>query len=278
MVKFIETSQTIDVSSTLPPTPDEDFDTGVVTLQLNPALTIPRNAKNVEVSVQAATIWWSIPNVVVGKNKITVSGPYANSPYVLTIPTGLYSLAQLSTAIAQQMTNAGAPATIGGDDFGPIIELLADNATQKVIIRTNYVGTTVDMTMLDSIAPIIGFEFVTVGPSTIAGEGFFAPNTAALAPLQFFQIRSSLVNDGIRTNNSFDSIIAIVLIEGTSPGSQLVFSPRNPQHTAAPHLKGARLTRIKVELTDELGNRVFVPNEIFSALIKISYHLPIEDL
>ena len=70
---YVEASQTLDISSVLPPTPNESFDTGIVKLQLNPSMIIPQNAKNVELSVQAATIWWSIPNITPGRNKISVS-------------------------------------------------------------------------------------------------------------------------------------------------------------------------------------------------------------
>ena len=114
-------------------------------VQLQDGLKIPKDALNVNIAVEEATVWWVVPNIITGQNdKLYITGPDTSDVvqnYVITIPQGLYDLAGLNQAVLRELENAGAKI-----DPDPLITLTPDEPTQKVEIRFNYPTVEVNFT------------------------------------------------------------------------------------------------------------------------------------
>lgn len=234
-------------------------------IELDDPITIPADAVNVHVQVQESTIWWVIPNIETNINDtFSLDDGLGGGPYVVTIAQGLYDLSGLQQAVESALVTAGA----AGGQF----TFLADNATQKVIIRLNATGVTVDFTVPNTFFVILGFLVTDVlGPTVVAQTDFTATNVAAFNTIDYFLIHSDIVPQGIRTNNSYNQTIAQVLID-TTPGSQIVSRPFNPPKSEAQNLIGALRRRLKFWLTTQDGVTLVDTNsESWSARVVISY-------
>lgn len=146
-------------------------------VQLQDGLRIPKDALNVNISVEEATIWWSVPNIITGENdKLYITGPDTLDViqnYVLTIPQGLYDLAGINEAMARELEAAGAKI-----DPEPLITLSPDEATQRVQMRFNYgLGVSIDFSQPDTPRIILGFDAQVYTPVPI--NPILAPNVAA---------------------------------------------------------------------------------------------------
>jgi hypothetical protein len=239
-------------------------------VQLQDGLKIPKDALNVNISVEEATIWWSVPNIITGENdKIYMSGPDpldVVQNYVLTIPQGLYDLAGINEAIARELESAGAKF-----DPEPLVSLTPDEATQKVQLRFNYATVSIDFTPNDTPRAILGFDAAVYTP--LPTNPILAPNVAGFNTINYFLIHSDLTNKGIRFNNNYNQTIGQVLID-VSPGSQIVSKPFNPARINAQELAGANRTNLRFWLTDDEDRRVNTNSEYWTARIVIHYLKP----
>lgn len=239
-------------------------------VQLQDGLKVPKDALNVNISVEEATVWWSVPNIITGENdKIYISGPDTLDVvqnYVLTLPQGLYDLAGINEAIARELEAAGAKI-----DPEPLITLSPDEATQRVQMRFNYATVSIDFTQPDTPRIILGFDAQVYTP--VPTNPILAPNVAAFNRVNYFLIHSDLTNKGIRFNNNYNQTIGQVLID-VAPGSQIVSRPFNPAKINAPELAGTTRTNLRFWLTDDEDRRVNTNNEYWSARIVIHYLRP----
>ena len=244
-------------------------------LQLDIPLSVPRDAVNVKVAVEAATIWWTIPNITVGVNdKFYVTGDDnqvvpVQQNFVITIPQGLYDRSGLNNALLSGLEAAGARVSPT-----PIVQLLEDSSTQKVQIRLNYTNTSVDFTQVDTCRDILGFNSQVVGPSVSAPLNILADNIAAFNQINSFLIHSDLVGQGIRFNNRYNQTIAQVLID-VLPGKQIVFQPFNPAKSHLQDLAGSSRKNIRFNLTDDQNRPVNTNTEFWTARLTITYQHPI---
>lgn len=243
-------------------------------INLQDGLKIPKQALNVNVSVEESTIWWVVPNINTGENdKLYITGPNSSdiqTNFVLTIPKGLYDLEGLNSAIIRELENQNAKSD---SVLGPLIQLKADEATQKVIIRFNYPLTSVDFTQSNTFRYILGFNEQVYGPYGLVPQNIVAENTANFNLVNYFLIHSDLTNKGIRFNNDYNQTISQVLID-KAPGSQIVSKPFNPAKINVAELKGSIRTNLRFWLTDDQNRRVNTNNEYWSARIVINYLLP----
>lgn len=230
-------------------------------ISLEDAIQIPKSATSCTIQVQEATIWWVIPNIITGVND-AFSIDDGGGPYNITVPQGLYDLPTLDTSVDSQVVAAGGPSGL--------FNFLADSATQKVVIRLNGIGVSVDWTGATTFRDIMGFNSQVLGPTVVTQTDFLADNQAAFNQVNYFLIHSDLVSRGIRTNNTYDQTIAQVLID-VPPGSQIVSTPFNPPRSPAWDLIGGRRKRIRFWLTDELNQRVDTNGENWSARVVIEY-------
>jgi hypothetical protein len=243
-------------------------------IQLEAAIKIPEEALNVTLSVQEATIWWSVPNIITGVNdKLYCIVPRGLddllTAYIVIIPQGLYDLTALNNTVARELENLGAKLD------GPLasIQFSPDNATQRVEIRMSYIGSEISFVQVDTFKALIGFDSQVIGPTVIEPITFLAENTAAFNTVNYFLIHSDLVGKGIRFNNQYNQTIAQVLID-VLPGSQIVNSPRHPAKVDASDLRGTQRKRMKFWLTDDNDNQVNTNNENWTARISIKYMMP----
>ena len=239
---------------------------------LNEAIEVPKEAMACTLSVQAATVWWTVPNIITGVNdKLYITGPNVSdvgTNFVITLPKGLYDLNGMNQAILRELENADAKISPA-----PLIVLTADESTSKVEIRFNYTTVSLDFTQLQTFREILGFNSTVVGPFPGAPQTVVAPNVAAFNQLNYFLIHSDLTNRGIRVNDKFTQTIAQVAID-VPPGSQITYQPLNLPTISVNSLIGAKKTVLKFWLTDENNNRVDTNGENWSAQIVIKYLRP----
>ena len=242
-------------------------------IQFEDALKIPKEAVNITIDVEEATVWWVVPNIITGDNdRMYITTPRASddalTAYVVVIPQGLYDLSGLNQAISRELQNQGAKI-----DPSPGLVLSPDDATQKVELTLNYVGSQIDFTPLDTPREILGFNSQVIGPTVIAPFTQIADNTASFNQVNYFLIHSDLTNLGIRFNNQYNQTISQVLID-VPPGSQIVSRPFNPARVNASELGGANRTNIRFWLTDDKNRAVNTNNEFFTLRVAIKYLLP----
>lgn len=247
-------------------------DGSTFSVQLEEAITIPRDALNVTISVEESTIWWVIPNIITGENdKLYITAPDTSdvtTVYVITIPQGLYDLSGLNQAIQRELENAGAKISPE-----PVINLSADESTQKVEIRFEYAVVEIDFTQSDTFRDILGFNSSVVGPFVGAPVTILADSVAAFNTVNSFLIHSTLTNRGLRFNNTYNQTLSQVLIDVT-PGSQIVSKPFNPAKISATELAGSTRTNLTMWLTDEQNRVVNTNGEVWTARIVIKYLKP----
>ena len=239
-------------------------------VQLQDGLSIPKDALNINISVEEATIWWSVPNVITGENdKMYITGPDTAdviTNYIITLPQGLYDLSGINAAIARELEIAGAKI-----DPDPLITLSPDEATQRVQIRFNYATVSIDFTPNDTFRVILGFNSQVYTP--VPNNPVLAPNVAAFNRVNYFLIHSDLTNKGIRFNNNYNQTIGQVLID-VAPGSQIVSRPFNPANINAQELAGTSRTNLRFWITDDEDRRVNTNNEYWSARVVVHYLRP----
>lgn len=241
-------------------------------------ISLPRDAHNISVQVNKATVWWTVPNILTGVNdRMYIFGDNnvgGTQLFTVQIPQGLYDVGGLNDAIHSQLEILGAKTTTATGLNLPLINLRGDSSTQKIVIRFNYPNVTVDFTMLDTFREILGFDSQVLGPYAGAPIDVLAENTAYFNQVNYFLIHSDLVNEGIRFNNKFNQTIAQVLID-VAPGSQIVHQPFNPSKSSATHLRNARRSNLKFWITDDQQRPVNTAGENWSAEIIIKYQRPI---
>lgn len=247
-------------------------------IQLDQAINIPKDALNVNVSVEEATVWWTVPNIIMGENDTFYIFGDDNQAipvpqlFTVIIPQGLYDLTGLNNSLQSGLEALGARTNDGVNPL-PLVSLSPDNATQKVLLRFNYANVTVDFTPANAPKTILGFDSLLYGPYAGAPLNILAPNVAQFNTVNYFLIASDLVQKGIRFNNRYNQVITQVLIN-VAPGSQIVSTPFNPAQTDANELAGAKRTNLRFRLTDERLRPVNTNGEFWSARIVIRYLTP----
>lgn len=230
---------------------------------LQDPIIMPDDIVNCTVQVDEATVWWVIPNISVnlGNNKMYFQYNAVN--YVITIPTGLYSVNDLSVAINREALDATGVAGL--------FSVEADNATQKVNLTLNVATLQVDFTQNDTFRVLIGFnsQLVPAAP-TVGLYSVLGDNIADFSNVEYFLLHSDIVLRGIRTNNVYTQTISQVLID-VAPGSQIVSREFNPPKSEAIHLSGAKIDRIRFWLTDQDNNLVDTNGENFGCRLVIKY-------
>jgi len=234
------------------------------TIRLNDPILMPNDLINCTVQVDEATIWWTIPNISVENSNNKFYYTYLTVDYNITLPNGLYSISDLNNTIerlVEEQTNVSGLFT-----FGP------DNATQKTIITANVAGAVIDFTQADTIREIIGFnsQLLPAAGVSVEDEFFLADETSNFNSIQYFLIHSDIVDQGIRTNNTYTQTISQVLID-VKPGSQIVSREFNPPKSNALNLNGRKIDRIKFWLTDQDNNLVDTNGEVFGCRLVIKY-------
>jgi hypothetical protein len=246
-------------------------------IQLEEPIHIPIDAVNITTSVEEATVWWVVPNVIDSQNDtFYVFGDRADGGvaqlFTVKIETGLYDLTGLNNSLQTGLEKAGAK-VLDGTAPKPLIQLAPDDATQRVLIRFNYPNVYINFTPADTLREILGFNAGQVGPFASAPVNELAPNVASFNSVNYFLIASDLVQKGIRFNNRYNQIVSQVLIN-VAPGSQIISTPFNPAKVPSNELAGSKRTVLRFRLTDDKLRPVNTNKEYFTARIVIRYMRP----
>lgn len=235
-------------------------------IEFGESVKFPSEAKNMTLTVESAIIWWSVPNIIENQNdKFFCTGPDLNNviqSYVVTVPQGLYDLPGISEAITNSLENQGARLVPE-----PLVSFAPDNNTNRVLIRLNYVGVSVDFTQPQTIREILGFDSVVLVRPPIIHT---AANIAAFNTVNYFLVHSDLVSAGLRYNDAYYQVITQVSID-VSPGSQIVSEPFLPPRVDCQNLAGARLTRCRFWLSDDQNRTINTNGENWSVRISIKW-------
>lgn len=242
-------------------------------VELEEGIYIPKDAENVNISVEEATVWWVIPNIITGTNdKMYITGqPLGGGvpqQFVITIPQGLYDLSGLNQAILRELENAGAET-----NPSPLINLEPDEATQKVEIKFNYNDVEIDFTQADTPRAILGFNSQVLGPYATAPISILADNVATFNQVDSLLLHSDIVSRGILLNNRYYQIIGDVQID-TTPGSQIISKPFHPARVNATELKGQLLRHMRFWITDQQNRDINMNGEYWSLRLVIHYLRP----
>jgi hypothetical protein len=247
-------------------------------IQLDQAIEVPKEALNVNVTVEEATVWWVVPNIITGENDtFYIFGDLqagGQQLFIVQIEQGLYDLTGLNNSLQSGLEAQGARTTDVGSNPLPLVSLAPDDATQKVLLRFNYPNVYVDFQPNNTPAEILGFNQEQYGPYPTAPLNIPAPNVAAFNQVNYFLIGSDLVQKGIRFNNRYNQVITQVLIN-VAPGSQIVSTPFNPAKSNAQELAGAKRTNIRFRLTDDKLRPVNTNGEYWTARVVIRYFRPV---
>lgn len=243
-------------------------------VQLEEPLVIPKDAMNINLSVEEATVWWTVPNISasIGNNQMYITGQPqsggAPQQYIITLEDGLYDLSGLEQAIHRELYSAGATHTPS-----PLISLTADEATQRVGIIFNYNDVSVDFTPTNTPREILGFDSRNIGPFILFPHTELGDSVARFNQINSFLIHSDLVGRGIRINNKYNQTISQVLID-VPAGSQIISQPRHPSKCNAPELADRKISQFRMWLTDENDNLVDTNGEYWSVRMVLHYVKP----
>ena len=224
-------------------------------------LRIPKS-DSVHLSCPQAFVWWTIANVIEGvNNKLYINNLETGQNYIVQIPEGLYDLNGLNQAIDRSLTQLGVQT-----EPVPLITLLPDSATQRVVIEGNGSNLQVDFTYPDTLREILGFD----GQIYNIATPVLAPNVARFNTVNSFLLHTDLCNNGIKLNGKYNQTVAQVLIN-VAPGSQIVYEPFRPSRIFTPELSNRNITTARFWLTNDKNERVNTGGEYWSMKIRIEY-------
>jgi hypothetical protein len=252
------------------------------TVQLNTPLTVPRDSLYASLEVVSAKVWNSSPNISpdIGNNHIHFS--YGGSDYDIENPEGLYGIEELNASMSIFFVQNGLPSSDIPDTLD-LFEITEDGATQKVSIKFNFAGVTIDFTKPNSCIDVLGFytehnialdTFTSseIISSTTLGESVRAPNEARFNRVVNYYIQSNLLSDGIPINSKSSGIITEVPVN-VKVGSLINYTPNNPLRVDCSDLIGQSKQLISFALVDQLGRDVSTSGEEWSLAIVIRYHI-----
>jgi hypothetical protein len=226
--------------------------------------------------VVSAKVWNVSPNIStnIGNNHLVFT--YTSQEYIIEFPDGLYGIEEMNMFLKIYF---GQNAVLPNDLF----ELEENGATQKVSIKFNYVGITIDFTKPNSCIDVLGFytffdekngifTSTSIITSDVKEESIIAPNEARFNRIVNYYITSNLLSDGIPINNRSSGIISEVPID-VRVGSMINYLPLNPMRVDCSDLIGQGKQLVSFGLVDQLGRDVSTSNEEWSLGIVIRYFI-----
>jgi hypothetical protein len=231
-------------------------------------IRIPYGAKNVELRVLNATVWWTVPNVIAGVND-AFDGFFSTPAIHVSgqIPEGLYDLSALEAACRTLMIQQGVPQAYATDNFS----LTPDQSTSKTIITLpGDVTDQVNVGVPNSVFTLCGFPLLSLPAVPVVTV---SPEKATFNQISYFLIHSTLTQRGIQFNGRSEQIIAKVLID-VAPGSEISYAPQNPAVASAEELAGSMISQARFWITDQNGLPINTFGESWSVGVEISYDIP----
>ena len=238
-------------------------------VQLADPIAIPDGALACELGVVTASIWNNSPNIGPGlgpagvddnKCQYTTSTAPAGT-YIITLPTGLYSLAAISSYMSSRFVNNGHAANL--------FSFSGQAATGLATITTLTLGDTARFEQVGTIGSILGFPSAAI-VSTIANQVSFGTTIATLNRNNTYLISGDLIAGGIPVNSSASGLIAAIPIVAV-PGSQINYTAQNVLWTPARELVGTQKSGFSFWLTNERGEPTPTASETWSFTLIIRF-------
>ena len=240
-------------------------DGSAFSVQFEEPLLIPSNAVNPTLDVEESAVWYSTPNIFESGAKqnnafsITdLSGPLT---YDLFIPGGLYSVIEIQNAMNAQVSG------IAGSD---IIELTLNDATGRIVLYINTPGFELSFNVPFTLGTILGF-LPQIYSALVYYNGQLVPQINAV---NFYLIQCDLVQDGIRFNNRYNSIIETILID-VAPRELIISRPFNPPTIPIDELAGNPRSRIRVQLLTDSLEPAETDGEYFYVRLSLRWKEPV---
>jgi hypothetical protein len=236
-------------------------------VQLNNPLTVPADALNCNIRVLQSSIWYTTPNISTVQNNNTIYYNDGVADKTIVLPNGLYGIDDINLVLARELVANG--------DATDLFTLLADNATQRVVILFNAAGVTIDFTQPNTPRDILGFNDppVVIGPSVVGG-GIPGNAVAGFNSLEAFVISGDIVSNGIPTNSIARGVLAFIPITA-EVGLQNVYSPFNPLMVDGTELIGKSKNVLNFYLTDQNLRPLDTNSENWSFIVELSYQIPV---
>jgi len=230
-------------------------------VQLLEPILIPSSTLYATVEVVGANIWNTSPNISIFFNNNHFYVSYGAISENIEIPDGLYGITELEGFLQREFLNRGLPEDL--------LQLSANDATQKTVITFNYVGVSVDFTPNDTCRDVLGFNSQVI-TSTAIGESVEGDVVAGFNRVESYFIKSNLVQSGVPNNKFGSGIIAGVPITA-KVGSLIIYQPFNPVRSVADELIGQPKQNLVFTLVDQEERDISTAEENWSFTIVIRY-------
>jgi hypothetical protein len=250
----------------------------------NNGLGIPKDAKNVQLQVISGELWYNTPNIVEGLNNrlnFTYGATAAAAqPYFVDLPTGLYSMTEIQPVVERELLKKYS----GNSDIAAMvaaqrIKIQAEENQGKVqitfvvdVANNNTFGLSCDFTAAQTIGSVLGFTQVIT--ATITNNYFFSNVEPQFNGFNYYLIQSDITDSGIRIGNTFNQILAKILIS-TQPQTQLLYQPQNPTLINVDSLAGDNRREYTFRLLTDSLVPVNTRSEFWSIQLRINYYKPV---
>lgn len=222
-------------------------------VNFSPSLEIPADASP-ELTVGSAQVWWSVYNIsaALGNNTFYYTDDTGDEDkYSVVLTDGLYGTAALSAALDRGVVANG--------HASGLFTLTGIDATGRCYLNKADSGATGYQWCFLAGSPYaeLGFSLDDKFPSGSTTTGTLAQESDSVVSLNTVSsilVHCSLSSGESRVGGSTASAIAAV-VPDVSPGSLINYRPYFPRWIGAPHLRGTKISRITMSLTDQTGAR-----------------------
>lgn len=231
---------------------------------------IPRGATNINLSVSAASVWNTVPNIYANLNdtfflSFAGSSNEVKSEYRVTVPQGQYSVEDLNLAIDREILGLGFASeslVLGRDDPTQRVTFTSVLGSESTGIELIFRGPA-------SMGPILGMPKDSV-IQLLPRKPKLADEAARFNNVNAFLLHSPIVGTGIPINHRSTWAIARIPVSAKS-GSQITYEPNNPLHISAGHLAATSISRVQAWLTSENPDMPVDTGEDWDFIIRLAW-------
>ena len=250
------------------------------TVRLDPMVTIPNEAINVEVGLTQAEVYYSFKNISGGLNQFIFTVNHAAisaTQKVIAIPDGAYSLDALQELITRFLeADADCPDSLFTFSF--------NSATRKVSLQVDPTMTSPSLALtaltiefsqsnMSTLAGLLGFAtsdivFNSFNAGRSAEEVIGTSNATIDETTTSIQIRSDLATGGIDPLGHGSTLLAA--FPPKAPGARILYEPFNILWHECSVANG-HFSSVLMQLTDSNGVPLNTNGRHWSAQLELKY-------